>query len=71
MVVLTEAYQLGYNKLGKQTAELAVKILQGSKPSDLAVVTQGLDELSFVANLENLNKIGIELPQSIKDKLAK
>lgn len=60
-----------YNKLGKQTAELAVKILKGSKPSDLAVVTQGLDELSFVANLENLNKIGIELPQSIKDKLAK
>ena len=60
-----------YNKLGKQTAELAVKILQGSKPSDLAVVTQGLAELSFVANSENLNKIGIELPQSIKDKLAK
>lgn len=59
-----------YKKLGEQTAELAVKILKGEKPADLAVVTQSLDELSFVANLENLEAIDVELPQSIKDKLS-
>lgn len=60
-----------YKKLGEQTAELAKKVLDGAKPGDLAVVTQSLEELSFVANLDNLSAIGVELPQSIKDKLSK
>lgn len=61
---------IDYKKLGQQTAELAAKILEGQNPGDLAVVTQSLDQLSFVANLENLAAIEIELPQSIKDKLS-
>ena len=60
-----------YKKLGEQTAELAKKVLDGANPGDLAVVTQSLEELSFVANLDNLSAIGVELPQSIKDKLSK
>ena len=67
----TITYGINYTKLGKQTAAMAVKILTGTKPADIAVETQGAEDLAISVNYENLEKIGLTLPDSIKDRVEK
>ena len=65
----TITYGINYFNLGKQTAAMAVKIINGTKPSALPVETQPADKLEISANLESLRKMGIELPESIRNRM--
>lgn len=57
-------FGIDYHSLGKQTAEMAVKILKGkAKPADLAVETS--KELKLVVNSDMAEALGID-PESIK-----
>lgn len=55
---------IDYEKLGKQTGEIAAKILDGKKPSELPVETA--DDLSLYVNEEMAKAIGID-PAAIKE----
>lgn len=65
----TLTYGISYFNLGKQTAAMAVKIINGTKPSELPVETQPLDSCEFSVNTESLERMGIELPEAIKNKM--
>ncbi len=65
----TLTYGINYFNLGKQTAAMAVKIINGAKPSELPVETQPADALEVTANLESLARMGIELPESLRNKI--
>ena len=65
----TITYGINYFNLGKQTAAMAVKIINGTKPSALPVETQPASQLEISANLESLRKMGIELPESIRNRM--
>lgn len=56
---------INYNNLGKQTGEMAIKILKGSKPQDMAIESQ--KQFDTVFNKEALALLGIKVP----DDLAK
>ena len=65
----TITYGINYFNLGKQTAAMAVKIFDGTKPSKLPVETQPADKLEITANMESLRQMGIELPESIRNRM--
>ena len=65
----TITFGVNYKKLGKQTAAQAVKILNGTKAGEIPVGFQPDDELTVSVNQENLEKIGLTLPESIKSRL--
>lgn len=56
---------INYNNLGKQTGEMAIKVLKGSKPKDMAIESQ--KQFDTVFNKEALTLLGIKVP----DDLAK
>lgn len=58
---------INYTKLGEQTAEMALRILQdGEKPADMPVETSS--ELELVVNPEAAKRQGVEIPQEILDE---
>ncbi|WP_017792639.1 ABC transporter substrate-binding protein [Leucobacter salsicius] len=58
---------IDYEKLGKQTGEMAVRILKdGEDPATMAVETS--NELQLVLNLESAKRIGVELPAELVDR---
>lgn len=63
-------YGINYYKLGKQTSDMAVKILSGkSKPEDMPIEYQ--KDMDVAVNKEAAGKTGITLPQDLLDKAAK
>lgn len=65
----TATYGLSYYNLGKLTATQAVDILTGkSKPADMPI--QYLSECPLIINEESCQKMGLEIPQELKDELA-
>ena len=56
---------INYNNLGKQTGEMAIKVLKGSKPQEMAIESQ--KQFDTVFNKEALTLLGIKVP----DDLAK
>ena len=63
-------YGINYYKLGKQTSDMAVKILTGkSKPQNMPIEYQ--KDMDVAVNQEVAKKIGITLPQDLLDKAAK
>jgi putative ABC transport system substrate-binding protein len=63
-------YGINYYKLGKQTSEMAVKILTGeSKPADMPIEYQ--KDMDVAVNEKSAAAVGITLPQSLLDKAAK
>ena len=65
----TITYGVNYFNLGKQTASQAVEILKGASAGSIAVGFQPAAELSITVNEEGLAKIGLTLPDSIKNRL--
>lgn len=66
----TITYGVNYFNLGKQTGEMAVQILvNGVKPSSISVGTQTGDELDIAFSQASLDALGLELPQSIKERI--
>ncbi|WP_313812211.1 ABC transporter substrate-binding protein [Glutamicibacter sp.] len=63
----TATYGINYEKLGEQTAAMAVKILKGeAEPATMPVET--ISEVELYLNETAAKKIGIEFPQELKDK---
>lgn len=66
----TATYGINYYNLGKLTATQAVSILKdGKKPAEMPI--EYASEGTLVVNEDILKEMGIELPQSLKDQLAK
>ena len=60
-------YGLDYYELGKQTAEMAVKILtEGADPATMSVESQKTPKL--VINTTAAERMGVTIPQSLLDK---
>ncbi len=56
---------IDYVEVGRQTAYLAIEVLEGTAVSDLAVVV--LDDSTPAINLEVLEYFGLELPEAYED----
>ncbi|SFM43581.1 ABC transporter substrate-binding protein [Thermodesulforhabdus norvegica] len=57
------ALGIDYYRLGRQTGEMAYRILKGANPGDMPVET--LKELKLVINKEAAEKMGVKLPESV------
>lgn len=59
-------YGIDYTKLGKQTGEMAIKVLEGADPATTPVETPA--ELSYVVNPAAAERMGVEIPKEILDQ---
>lgn len=57
---------INYSKLGKQTGDMALRILKGEKPQDMAIESQ--KEFDMVLNQSTINLLGIKVPQDVLQK---
>lgn len=57
---------INYSNLGKQTGEMALKILEGAKPQDMPIEYQ--KDFDIVINEETVKLLGIEVPQDLLNK---
>jgi putative tryptophan/tyrosine transport system substrate-binding protein len=57
---------INYKKLGKQTGEMALRILKGDKPQDMAIESQ--KELDTVFNKATLELLGLKVPAELQQK---
>lgn len=65
----TATYGIDYEKLGEQTAQMAVKILKdGQKPGEMPVET--LTDVDLYVNTAAAEKVGVEIPQDLIDQAA-
>lgn len=69
------SYGIDYFSLGKKSGEIALKIIEGAKPSDIPIQTiTDPNELQFVVNLDTAKTIGISVSEEIikaADKIIK
>ena len=69
------SYGIDYFSLGKKSGEIALKIIEGAKPSDIPIQTiTDPNELQFVVNLDAARTIGISVSEEIikaADKIIK
>jgi len=59
-------YGIDYYKLGRQTGEMALRILKGEKPQDMAIERQ--KELTLTLNPAAAERMGVTLPEELKAK---
>lgn len=57
---------IDYYELGKQTGEMAIKVLKGEKPSNIEIKT--LEKTELVINSKVLEALGIKISDEIKAK---
>lgn len=57
---------INYGKLGKQTGDMALRILNGEKPQDMAIESQ--KEFDTVLNQSTIDLLGLKVPQDILSK---
>lgn len=57
---------INYGNLGKQTGEMALKVLKGSKPQDMPIENQ--KDFDVVINQDTAKLLGIEIPQELQKK---
>ena len=67
----TITYSINYKSLGYLTGEMAAKILSGTPCSSVPSTSVDAKGLEVAINEDSIAKIGIEVPQSIKEKLNK
>lgn len=65
----TITYSINYYALGKLTGQMAVDILNGKKCSEIPCSSVDESGLVVAVNQKSLEKLNIELPQSIKDRI--
>lgn len=56
---------ISYYNLGKQTAKMAVEILNGKKPADMAIQYTPEEDLELAVNVAVAEALGITVPESI------
>ena len=59
---------LNYYNLGYQTGEMAAQVLEGADPASMPVQSQY--QYDYVVNEEMLSALGMELPQSLLEKMG-
>lgn len=60
-------YGIDYYELGRQTGEMAVRVLKGeAKPADMAIETQ--KDLQLFVNKKAAERFGVTLPQQLLDQ---
>ncbi|HZW84250.1 MAG TPA: ABC transporter substrate-binding protein [Candidatus Deferrimicrobium sp.] len=57
---------INYKKLGKQTGEMALRIIKGEKPQDMAIESQ--KDLDTVFNKTTLELLGLKVPADLQQK---
>lgn len=57
---------INYENLGKQTGEMAIKVLKGTKPQDMPIENQ--KDFDIVINEETAKLLGITIPQELLSK---
>ena len=67
----TITYSINYKALGYLTGEMAAKILSGTPCSNVPSTSVDASGLEVAINDNSIENLGIEVPQSIKDKLNK
>lgn len=67
----TITYSINYKTLGLLTGEMAAKILSGTPCSEVPSTSVDASGIEVVINEEVIEKLGLTVPQSIKDKLNK
>ena len=67
----TITYSINYKSLGYLTGEMAAKILSGTPCSEVPSTSVDASGLEVAINDTSIQNIGIEVPQSRKDKLSK
>ena len=67
----TITYSINYKTLGYLTGEMAAKILSGTPCSQVPSTSVDASGLEVAVNENSIAALGIEVPQSIKDKLNK
>lgn len=55
---------LNYYNLGYQTGEMAVRILKGEKPADMAI--ESLEKYDYIVNKEMAQALDIQIPQDLQ-----
>lgn len=60
---------IDYNKLGKQTAEMAIRVLKGEKPQEMAV--EGQQDLELVINMKAAQAMNVAIPEDLKEQAAR
>lgn len=55
---------INYENLGKQTGDMALRVIKGAKPQDMAIESQ--KNFDVVINQETAKLLGIEIPQNLK-----
>lgn len=61
-------YGINYEKLGRQTAAMAVKVLKGAKPSELPIEYQ--KDMDIAVNQAAARQLGVTLPQSLLSRTS-
>ena len=59
---------IDYEKLGYQTGEMAIRILEGADPANMAVETS--NDLELTVNLDAASRFGVELPTALVERAA-
>ncbi|MDD2556292.1 MAG: ABC transporter substrate-binding protein [Syntrophaceticus sp.] len=59
---------IDYNRLGKQTGEMAIRILKGEKPQDMAVEEQ--KDMELVLNMKAAEMMDVTIPEDLKKQAA-
>ncbi|MDP4159454.1 MAG: ABC transporter substrate-binding protein [Bacillota bacterium] len=57
---------INYNKLGKQTGDMALRVLKGDKPQNMPIESQ--KEFDTVLNKATISTLGITVPEDIMKK---
>lgn len=60
---------IDYYELGKQTGEMAIKVLKGEKPENLAIKT--LEKTELVINTKAFAALGLVIDEELKSKATK
>lgn len=60
---------IDYGKLGAQTGEMALKIVNGDKPQNMPIESQ--KEFAITINKKNADAIGVSIPEDVLSKAAK
>jgi len=63
------ALAIDYYRLGRQSGDMAVRILQGANPADMPVET--LKDLKLVVNENAAQKMGVSLPETVVKRADK
>ena len=60
---------IDYKQLGRNTADVVIKIIEGEKPENIAVTT--LTDMNLIVNTDTVEALGITLPKDIDSKAEK